>query len=1145
VGITIKSSKFKEIIETIQHTQPGQERNMYSSIKELFVQTLGYPSKDIFIDVAGENSRAIPDLTVKLPLKQLPAVKSFSLDWIVIEAKDEAGVFLNSESRERIYNEKKKYIKINTAYFVMVDPYCLIIRKVVFGKEPQPNSDIIIELRHITEEEFKKKTAFINAEQANTMKPLAEFRDGDTTRIASIKLNGEPTRIEFYDVLRKCTHILQSACYSALSAHTSEMEEIKSIIAEFEKEYEGYELTIRPFHLQGAVLGSVERKRQHDKDVSKTKRAIMKNLPISKLALEDLPNFKKRTAAKDEDIDLLFTIETANLILARVLMLRFFEDHGFFGHKKYVCNGGVAAFQKMMSYFDLGYTRLLQQAYAQASHLYKAIFDETELDWVFGSNDKQLSFAIELTMYYLSMFDFKTIKGDILTGVYDRFLEGSRRKQLGEYYTPPSIARYIVDRIGLKINDKVLDPACGSGTFLIEAYQRMVGELVDKGIAGYEEAIKALANIAGNDINSFSSMIAQIQMLWHILVFDDELKEEGFPELRITEKANSLVQQSMDTQSTPFFELDRSEYDAVIGNPPYVRVERLKQSLDHQTIQYFEREISSKINLYGLFLYRGLESWCKKPCDGNTPGKLGFIVPLSFCDSEELADLRKLFKVGKKWRIVEIVDMETIAPYVFDAAVNPIVIIAENRPATADDIITIKIADEKCVIFHDEERIHYTFNLSKASCENFTYGDIFTTDGRILTKLTQKRLLFIKHMERHKQFKDIVKNIWIKKKGARIVKWSSTEPTGDDSFHWEAKSLLTRGAVFRGKKVSLPDNEGYDVYKGENVAACTIEGNPQEHSIDVDKMDDPSVWRFRNILPAKGYAFQRICLTPTCTSFNPEKLVFLDTTTLFFPEESLIDFPFDLLVLSRIYRYHFGIALRMGMVEELWCDMYPANLKLMPWTENLRRYSLGIESLRQPFLDACKSFYQRSNYILEKLKDLPAVLFKELANSKEEIRIKWSDSFKKSSSLITLSHHSPQIRGNSAILFVGANLLDWIEINDTDIATRLSNVLNVFEGDQISKAEILDLPIPVNKEAEERFNQIVDESKNKDKMDDVLDELDQYVAEAFEIAEEDLMLIKTEMKNDNFLKRLKPNLPFTGKRKRGLLSGLDQSNRYQ
>ena len=234
---------------------------------------------------------------------------------------------------------------------------------------------------------------------------------------------------------------------------------------------------------------------------------------MARLALDGLPAFQARTGVAPEKLFSLFAIETANLILMRVLLLRFFEDHGFFGPRRYVCNGGIHAFQKMREYFNASYTRLLEQAYKDASTLYAAAFDETELDWVFGSADAELSRAIEWTLFEFSRYDFRTIKGDILTGIYDRFMDRDKRKEMGEFYTPPSIARYIVQRLGIQRGDRIFDPACGSGTFLIEAYREVAGRDVDRGAADFEDVAAALEKICGNDLNTFSSVLAQIQNL--------------------------------------------------------------------------------------------------------------------------------------------------------------------------------------------------------------------------------------------------------------------------------------------------------------------------------------------------------------------------------------------------------------------------------------------------------------------------------------------------------------------------------------------------------------------------------------------------------------------------------------------------------
>ena len=61
-------------------------------------------------------------------------------------------------------------------------------------------------------------------------------------------------------------------------------------------------------------------------------------------------------------------------------------------------------------------------------------------------------------------------------------------------------------------------------------------------------------------------------------------------------------------------------------------------------------------------------------------GKMGFVVPLAVCGTNENGDLRRLFCPDGRWTIKEIADLEVIWRNIFDADVLPIVLIAEARP---------------------------------------------------------------------------------------------------------------------------------------------------------------------------------------------------------------------------------------------------------------------------------------------------------------------------------------------------------------------------------------------------------------------------------------------------------------------------------
>jgi len=125
---------------------------------------------------------------------------------------------------------------------------------------------------------------------------------------------------------------------------------------------------------------------------------------------------------------------------------------------------------------------------------------------------------IILTLY---KFDFSEIVGDPLGTLYQRYFDKETRKALGEFYTPQEVVEYILDAVGYDgqgvISKRLLDPACGSGTFLVEALRRYLKaseQIADE--EGWSEILKELCNkycIVGFDIHPFATFMAQMQFM--------------------------------------------------------------------------------------------------------------------------------------------------------------------------------------------------------------------------------------------------------------------------------------------------------------------------------------------------------------------------------------------------------------------------------------------------------------------------------------------------------------------------------------------------------------------------------------------------------------------------------------------------------
>lgn len=96
--------------------------------------------------------------------------------------------------------------------------------------------------------------------------------------------------------------------------------------------------------------------------------------------------------------------------------------------------------------------------------------DEDFFAWVSKENDG-IEFCKDLIIQ-LCRYDLTKINEDILKGLYQELVDPRDRHDLGEYYTPDWLADYIVNTMMKnKPKAKVLDPACGSGTFLVFTIQ--------------------------------------------------------------------------------------------------------------------------------------------------------------------------------------------------------------------------------------------------------------------------------------------------------------------------------------------------------------------------------------------------------------------------------------------------------------------------------------------------------------------------------------------------------------------------------------------------------------------------------------------------------------------------------------------------
>jgi methylase of polypeptide subunit release factors len=192
--------------------------------------------------------------------------------------------------------------------------------------------------------------------------------------------------------------------------------------------------------------------------------------------------------------------------------------------------------------------------------------DKTDLD------SKQLEFDFPDWRY----FEFKQIPVELISRLYEEFL-GEGKQEKGLYYTPSHLAKLLVDEcIPLKRHNefdlkeyKILDPACGSGVFLVVAFKRLVQiwRLQNNmDVPDIDDLKSILRNIYGVDkeeqairLASFSLSLALCNELSPLKI----LNELKFDDLT---KENLIHSDFFECKS-----IENKKFNLVIGNPPFVR----------------------------------------------------------------------------------------------------------------------------------------------------------------------------------------------------------------------------------------------------------------------------------------------------------------------------------------------------------------------------------------------------------------------------------------------------------------------------------------------------------------------------------------------------------------------------------------------
>ncbi|MCP4216982.1 MAG: N-6 DNA methylase, partial [bacterium] len=187
-------------------------------------------------------------------------------------------------------------------------------------------------------------------------------------------------------------------------------------------------------------------------------------------------------------------------------------------------------------------------------------------------------------MNLFEFYDFSVIPIEFVSNIYEFFLGSEKQRKQGAYYTPPFLVDYILNQtVDVHFQKeqtcsscKVLDPACGSGIFLVETLRRLIHRyrllnprrIGDK--AAYREDLKKLLrdNIFGIDKDRDAIQVAIFSLYITLLDYQEpkEIENFKFPELI----GHNFFHSDFFATDAPFNErLKKNGFDFILGNPPW------------------------------------------------------------------------------------------------------------------------------------------------------------------------------------------------------------------------------------------------------------------------------------------------------------------------------------------------------------------------------------------------------------------------------------------------------------------------------------------------------------------------------------------------------------------------------------------------
>lgn len=223
----------------------------------------------------------------------------------------------------------------------------------------------------------------------------------------------------------------------------------------------------------------------------------------------------------------------------------------------------------------------------------------------------------------IALFDLRNMGYDVLGPIFQRLIDKDAKHKFGQHYTNPNIVDVINAFTIRSANDVVLDPGCGSGTFLVRAYARKRWMNKDA------EHAKLLRELYGVDWSGFAVHLSALGLATQDLVEADNYPCVGRSDFFDVAPDRPFITLPLGKKE---IKVAIPHIDAAVGNPPYIRQEEIlktrKKAYQNLTAQEAPTfDFSGRSDIY-VYFWPHLASFLQPD------GRIGLLTSSSWLDVE-------------------------------------------------------------------------------------------------------------------------------------------------------------------------------------------------------------------------------------------------------------------------------------------------------------------------------------------------------------------------------------------------------------------------------------------------------------------------------------------------------------------------------